>query len=101
MKITDKVKVGGFVYDVKREKGSFVGSNGQALDGEYSFSNKTITIGGNGCDAYREVVFLHEVVHAIIEHYVSPAEHDEQFVEQFSKGLYQVIQDNAEIFGNG
>lgn len=97
MKITDKVKVGGFVYDVERKDGSFV-SDGIALDGAHQFADKKITLGANGCDEYQHLVFLHEICHAIIETYISPNKQDEDFVEQFSKGLYQVLIDNPEIF---
>ena len=43
-------------------------------------------------------MFLHEICHAIIEAYVSPDEHNERFVEAFSKGLYQVVVDNPDLF---
>lgn len=98
MKITEKIKVGGFVYDVEREKGAFVGQSGTALDGEHSFADKTITVAKHGCKEYQQLVFLHEICHAIIDAYVSPDEQDEKFVEAFSKGLYQVISDNPDIF---
>lgn len=60
---------------------------------------KRITVAGSGHAEYQKLVFLHEICHAIIEAYVSPDEHDEKFVEAFSKGLYQVIVDNQEVFG--
>ena len=98
MKVIDKVKVGGFVYDVIRTNGAFVGTSGDALDGEHRFADKTIRLSNNGCQEYQNLVFLHEVCHAIIEAYVSPDEQDENFVEAFSKGLYQVIVDNPAMF---
>ena len=98
MKIVDKVKIGGFIYDVEQKETSFVGTDGTALDGEHLFAKRKIILGGSGCKEYRELVLLHEICHGIIEAYVSPDEHDEKFVEQFSKGLYQVIIDNPEIF---
>lgn len=98
MKITDKVKVGGFVYDVKRTDEAFIGKSGDALDGEHFFMQKQITVSKGGCKEYQELVFLHELCHAIIEAYVSPDTQDEKFVEAFSKGLYQVIVDNPDVF---
>lgn len=97
MKIINKVKIGGFLYDVERTDGAFVGESGSVLDGEHSFSEKRITVSDSGCEEYQNVVFLHEICHAIIETYVSPDEHDEKFVEAFSKGLYQVLIDNPEM----
>jgi hypothetical protein len=98
MRITDKVKIGGFIYDVKRPPESFVSNSGVALDGEHCFSEKRISVAERGCMAYQELVFLHEICHAIIDTYISSAEKDERFVEAFSKGLYQVIVDNPDIF---
>lgn len=98
MRIPKQVKVGGFTYHVDRPDGAFV-SDGAALDGEHSLSEKTIRVSTHGCGDYQDLVFIHELCHAIIEHYVSPKDHDERFVEQFSKGLYQVLVDNPEIFG--
>lgn len=100
MNIPSLVKIGGFIYDVERPKGSFVGDSGTALDGEHCFSQKSIKVGTNGCAEYQQVVFLHEICHAIIDCYVSDEKQDENFVEQFSKGLYQVVVDNPEIFKN-
>ncbi len=101
MKIPKQIKVGGFTYKIERPEGSFVSDDGTALDGEHSFSEKTIRVGTSGCEEYQGIVFLHEVCHAIIECYIGPEEHDEKFVEQFSKGLYQVLVDNEEIMKGG
>lgn len=98
MYIPKQVKVGCFTYDVERLQGSFI-SDGKALDGEHSFSERLIRVGTNGCGAYQDLVFLHELCHAIIAHYTPQMEQDENFVEQFSKGLYQVLIENPEIFG--
>ncbi len=99
MTIPNNIKVGGFVYDIERKEAPFAGSNGAVLDGEHSFGDKHITVSRSGCEEYQNLVFLHEVCHAIIDAYVSQREQDEAFVEQFSKGLYQVIVDNPQIFG--
>lgn len=99
MTIPKTIKIGGFNYYVERPDGAFV-SDGMALDGEHNFAEETIKVSTNGCGDYQDLVFLHEVCHAIIEHYVSRKQ-DEEFVEQFSKGLYQVLTDNAEIFKGG
>lgn len=99
MEIVDKVKVAGFIYDVTQKDSSFIGTSGIALDGEHLFTERKIILGGQGSKEYRELVFLHEICHAIIEAYISPeGQQDEHFVEAFSKGLYQVIVDNPKIF---
>lgn len=99
MNIPKNIKIGCFNYHVERIKGPFV-SDGTALDGEHRFAEKTIRVSDNGCGYYQDVVFLHEVCHAIIAHYCAD-EQDEKFVEQFSKGLYQVINDNPELLKVG
>lgn len=99
MNIPKQIKIGGFAYTVERPKNSFISNEGNALDGEHFFSKKEIKVAKSGCKEYQELVFLHEVCHGIIECYVSPYEQNEKFVEQFSKGLYQVIVDNPGIFG--
>jgi len=101
MRIPEKIKIGGFIYNIERPEGSFVSNAGVALDGEHSFSEKRISVCTRGCGDYQDVIFLHEVCHAIIECYVGPNEQDERFVEQFSKGLYQVLIDNPGILEGG
>lgn len=98
MNIPNNIKIGGFNYHVERMNGPFV-SDGNALDGEHNFANKTIRVATNGCGDYQDMVFLHEVCHAIIDHYCAE-EQDEKFVEQFSKGLYQVLTDNPGVVIN-
>lgn len=98
IQIPDTIKIAGFNYDIVKKPSAFVGKAGTALDGQHHYATKTITVSGEGCKEYQALVFLHEVCHAIIEAYVAPDRHDEHFVEQFSKGLYQAIVDNPDIF---
>ena len=101
MKIPKQIKIAGFNYTVERKDAPFVSADGSALDGQHRYADKTIVVAHSGCKEYQDVVFLHEMIHAIIENYVSPMEHDELFVEQLSKGLYQVLVDNPSIFSEG
>lgn len=96
MNIPKQIKVGGFTYNVERVNGSFV-SDGAALDGEHRFADKIIKVGTNGCPEYQDLVFIHELCHAIIGYFTPENEQNERFVEQFSKGLYQVLVDNPEL----
>ena len=100
MRIPQQIKIGGFNYIVERPNGAFL-SNGAAFDGEHSFADRTIKVSTNGCPDYQDLVFLHEVCHAIVAHYTPQLEQDEAFVEQFSKGLYQVLVDNPTIMECG
>lgn len=96
MNISDKIKIGGYIYTVEHHDGLF--PNGAAVvDGLHDATNTTITLSGEGNESYQDTVFLHELIHGIIYVYCADKQ-DEDFVEQFSKGLYQVMMDNPEIF---
>lgn len=96
MNIPDKVKIGGYNYKVEHRDGPF--PNGTSVvDGLHDATNNTITLSDEGEKPYQDTVFLHELIHGIIYVYCADKQ-DEDFVEQFSKGLYQVITDNPEIF---
>ena len=97
MKIPNYVKVGGFTYAVERPDRPFASDN-TVCDGDHNFANKTIRVAANGCPDYQDLVFVHELCHAIIGYFTPEVEQDEKFVEQFSKGLYQVLIDNPKIF---
>ena len=99
MKITGNVKIAGYKHKVERPTEAFVEGN-QICDGIYSFVQQTIKVANVGNQEYQNTVFLHEICHGIIENYCrgSDTYDEEKFVEQFSKGLYQVICDNPEIF---
>ena len=99
MKIPKRVKIGGFAYNVERPNEPFVSDNIVA-DGEHNFVDKIIKVAAKGCPEYQDLVFLHEVCHAIISCYVANKQ-DEEFVEQFSKGLYQFLVDNPGIVEKG
>lgn len=101
MKIPNKVKIGGYLYKVERPEKEFV-SGDSVCDGTHNFSNQEIKVAKEGTKAYQDTVFIHEVCHGIIAHYCSDSGsfNEERFVEAFSKGLYQVITDNPEIFDN-
>ncbi|MBQ7003672.1 MAG: hypothetical protein IJN57_06910 [Oscillospiraceae bacterium] len=96
MNIPEKVKVAGYEYTVERPNEPFP-SGSDVCDGVHTFADQKIKVAQSGTEAYQNTVFLHEVVHAIIASYCGDNQ-NEQFVEQFSKGLYQVITDNPDIF---
>lgn len=102
MKIPNKVKIGGYLYTVDRPEEPFV-SGTSVCDGIHDFARQEIKVAKTGTQSYQNTVFLHEICHGIIAHYCSSDSgsfDEERFVEAFSKGLYQVITDNPEIFDN-
>ena len=96
MKITDKVKIGGMVYDVVVE--DFVGDN-TMTEGEIDYSELTIKLKRSILqkEQYAKLVFLHEIVHGVFEH--CGIEQNENVVNRISRGLFSVIEDNPDIFG--
>lgn len=101
MNIPKKVKVGGFTYDVIRPNAPF--PNGDSVcDGLHVFAEQQIMVSDTGSPNYQYLVFLHELIHAIIGNYCGEMDSatEERFTEAFAKGLYQVIVDNPEIFAD-
>lgn len=92
-----KIDVGGYEYEIEYKNEAFVNANAQAIDGQCIFSDQKIIIAKTGNEQYQKTVLLHEICHAIIDIYISPEKQDEHFVEQFSKGLYQVLKRNPEL----
>lgn len=99
MKIPNKVKIAGYSYTVERPERPF--PNGDTVcDGLHLFTDQIIKVAKSGTNEYQNTVFLHELVHGIIGSYCGDISEylNENFTEQFAKGLYQVIIDNPEIF---
>ena len=100
MNIPETLKVAGFNYCVERPYDSFI-INGDPCDGVHDFGQQLIRVARTNSSEYQQVVFLHEMAHAIVANYCSGILDDdteERFVEQFAKGLYQVLNDNEHIF---
>ncbi|MBQ8298166.1 MAG: hypothetical protein IJX77_10340 [Ruminococcus sp.] len=99
MNIPEKVKIAGYEYTVERPTEPFLVDN-DACDGVHIFTQQKIKVAQTGNEAYQNTVFIHELVHGIIMSYCKGCDNydEEKFTEQFSKGIYQVITDNPEIF---
>lgn len=96
MKILDKVKIGGIVYLVK--KSTRPCKDNINVDGQIIYDKGTIELrqGLEECDDYANFVFLHEIIHGVFNHMC--IEQNEELIEKISKGLYQTIIDNPEMF---
>lgn len=97
MKITDKVKIGGTIYQVDRNTRPC--KNDINVDGEIIYDMGTIKLrqGLEENSDYVNYVFLHEILHGIFNHMC--VEQNEELIEKISKGLHMVIKDNPDIFG--
>lgn len=96
MKIPEKVKVGFLDYEVERVAEPFVNGS-TAVDGTHNCADAKIRIAENGNEDYKNMVFVHELLHAIDFVYCAESLTETQ-IEQMAKGLYQVIKDTPEIF---
>lgn len=95
MKIPGKVRIGGVEYEIKYEPNLRIGND--ICYGAICYDDSTISLSttdGAG-HQHRSVTLLHEILHGIIHHACAKIEDEEKACEVISKGLYQVLQDNA------
>ena len=100
MKIPNSVRIGGIEYEVQYTENLRNGTD--LCYGMISFEDGTIQLSntdGMGHE-HRCITLWHEILHGIREHacfHMDPEE-EERIVEVFSKGIYQVLQDNGRRF---
>ena len=86
------MKILGFEYDVKFvEKITELENVAGCCDTE----KQTIEILDCYDQQFTAVVFLHELLHAILD--ATAQKHNEKWIEAVSRGLFQVLQDNPDI----
>ena len=90
MKIPEKVKIGGIVYDIKFQQ--LPCENDHNVDGQIIYDKQEIRIKPGKPENYEAVLFLHEVIHGIFDYCC--LKQDERQVDLLAKVLYQVIKDN-------
>lgn len=102
MKIHDKVKIGGIVYDVNVLSQFQEGDN---CDGHIVYGTQEIQLllDKDHKQEYMEAVFIHEILHGIIHHaqLELPEKDEEKILDCIALGLHQVIKDNHDIFKEG
>ncbi len=97
MKIPKKIKIGGFIWEVKESKE--VTAEGNCY-GSTHHSLQKIFLEPKMTKQKTEQVFLHEVLHAIWDHAGMNAnkkfdkESEEMIINPLANGLYQVLNDN-------
>ncbi|MGL5712276.1 MAG: hypothetical protein ACRCXT_20865 [Paraclostridium sp.] len=97
MIIKDSVKIGAMQYKVTCVDEDIILEN-QLCNGTIDYENLIITISNNRARQKQEETFIYEVLHGIIRDRNLILEDEEMIVDEISKGLYQVIKDNPEIF---
>ena len=97
MNIPEKVKVGGLTYTV-----IFTAQPQESdcnTDGLVVHEKQEIRIKSGLAKEYTEKVFLHEVMHAIINHFqISFKGQDEFVTETMTHGIYMFHKDNPDVF---
>jgi hypothetical protein len=93
MKITDKIKIAGQVYDVKYNSKM---PSKRGHNGECDSMDNEITIDPNLKMARQEQVLIHEIIEAINMEYPLELEHVQ--IEMLEVALYQIIVDNPDMF---
>jgi len=102
MKIPDKIRVGGVDYSINHVE--HLNNGEKVCYGIISYDKAIISLHASNQDHQRRCITLwHEVLHAIAKHACLDFENfetkEEQIIEIFSKGIYQVLQDNGrELF---
>lgn len=98
MKIPDTVKIGAKVYKVQQNVSRLFLGNG--VSGEIDYSEQEIRLRSDGCSVHRESVFLHEIIHGIVDN-AGYTDHDEGMISRIALGLHAFIVDNPGVFEEG
>lgn len=98
MKIPESVRIGGVEYPVRYTENLNNGYN--MAYGHISYEDCTIELAENRAVAHehRCIILWHEILHGIVNHFGMEIENEEELVDKFSKGIYQVLQDNGRRF---
>lgn len=95
MKIPDSVRIGGVEYKVQYEPN--VRNGNQLCYGQISYDDSTITLSATDGTGHqmRSITLWHEILHGIRNHAGLAVENEEEVVDMFARGIYQVLQDNG------
>jgi hypothetical protein len=95
MKITDKVKIGGYDYKVILDANL---SRNKGFQGTQCANSLEIEIDSGLPIQNQESTLIHEIFEAINYHYELKLEHN--IISTLESALYQVVKDNPDIFNN-
>lgn len=96
MKIPEKIRIGGVEYEIAYTPHL---NNGTTLAyGYISFDNSKIELSATEGTGHQKrcQTLWHEILHGIRFHAGLEIENEEEVVDMFAKGIYQVLQDNGE-----
>lgn len=95
MKIPESVRIGGVEYPVTYKADLNNGIN--MCYGQIDYDNCKIELSDTIATAYegRCITLWHEILHGIRNHAGLHIENEEEIVDMFARGVYQVLQDNG------
>lgn len=95
MKIPDFVRIGGVEYEVFDNQPS-LNDGENLLYGQIDYRESTIRLSDlREGHQMKCITLLHEILHGIRNHAGLEIENEEEVVDMFARGLYQVLQDNG------
>lgn len=100
MKIPDSVRISGVEYAIVTKPD--LRDSSRLLCGRIDYNTATIYLSETDCQSeeFRCIVLWHEIIHGILEDRGVQLDEDveENLCEALSRGIYQVLQDNARKF---
>lgn len=95
MKIPESVRIAGVEYKVVIVPNLMNGPT--AAYGHIDYENSVISLSDTFGTEHQKrcVILLHEILHGIRENNGMEIENEEEVVNMFAKGIYQVLQDNG------
>ncbi len=95
MKIPDSVRIGGVEYEVFDNQPS-LNDGENLLYGQIDYRESIIRI-SDLCEGHQMkcITLMHEILHGIRNHAGLEVENEEDVVDMFARGMYQVLQDNG------
>ena len=95
MKIPKSIRIGGVDYTIK-DNVPALNDGVDLLYGRIDYRESIIEI-SDICGGHQMkcITLLHEILHGVCYHAGLKIENEEEVVEMFAKGIYQVLQDNG------
>lgn len=99
MNIPKTVKIGGEIYKVKTVKccTRYEEDDDEKIDGICIYENNIIEISEHCEGTFKDMIFLHELIHAMYEH-AGLDYSNEEHIDRLTRTLHAVITDNPKIF---
>lgn len=95
MKIPESIRIGGIEYQIKYAPNVRLGET--LCYGAIDYNDSVILLSETDGTGHQKrcCTLWHEILHGIREHAGMTIENEEEIVEMFAKGIYQVLQDNG------